>query len=192
MSRKGKIVPIMLILVISMQLCSSMYNVPSRYPIAELVLKTTGGGVRPDYGLYIAEYLRDINLEVQVKVEEWTVFVGCLLQTHDYDMGIVGLSGGGASPDMRDIYSEEGYMNIFGLDKNMPYGNLSEIMQEEGMNIMDLETRQQHYNNWQNLMMDKIVPMLPLFAPQSYVGTWSNLKGYDAKWGLVNSLPRMS
>jgi len=41
-------------------------------------------------------------------------------------------------------------------------------------------------------MMDKIVPMLPLYSPQSYIGTWSNLIGYDARWGIVDSLPRMS
>ncbi len=190
MSRKGKIIPIMLILLISMQICSSQTNYTSDN-LAELVLKTNGGGVRPDYGLFIASYLRDIGIDVQVKVEEWTAFVGCLLQTHDYDMGIVGLSGGGASPDMYDVYGADGSLNLFGINKEMPYGNDSENMLLEGPTIMDLETRQQHYFDWQQLMMDRIVPMLPLFAPQSYVGTWSNLNGYDAKWGLLHSLPRM-
>ena len=40
-------------------------------PIAYLVLKTNGGGVFPDYGLYIAEHLREIGIEVVVKIEEW-------------------------------------------------------------------------------------------------------------------------
>ncbi len=191
MSRKGKIIPIMLILLISMQICSSQ-NIEASYTIAELVLKTNGGGVRPDYGLFIASYLRDIGIDVQVKVEEWTAFVGCLLQTHDYDMGIVGLSEGGTSPDMYDIYGADGSLNLFGITKEMPYGNDSENMLLEGPTIMDLETRQQHYYDWQQLMMDRIVPILPLFAPQSYVGTWSNLNGYDANWGLLHSLPRMS
>jgi len=48
MSIKGKIGPIMFILIISMQICSSQ-NVATNFPIAELVLKTNGGGVRPDY-----------------------------------------------------------------------------------------------------------------------------------------------
>jgi ABC-type transport system substrate-binding protein len=173
-----------------MQICSSQ-NIDTEDTIAELVLKTNGGGVRPDYALFISEYLRDLNIDVQVKVEEWLIFFGCLLQTHDYDMVIIGLSGGSLL-DMRDIYTEDGSLNMFGLDTEMPYGNLSETMQEEGLTIMDLETRQQHYNSWQNLMMDKIVPLLPLYSPQSYIGTWSNLIGYDARWGLVNSLPGMS
>jgi ABC-type transport system substrate-binding protein len=191
MSKKGKIVTCILLLIISMQTCSSQ-NIYTNGILAELVLKTNGGGVRPDYGLFIAEYLRDIGIDVHVKVEEWIVFIGCLLQTHDYDMGIVGLSGGGATPDMYDIYGVDGSLNLFGITKEIPYGNVSENMMIEGSTIMDLETRQQHYYDWQNLMMDKIVPMLPLFAPQSYVGTWSNLRGYDANWGLINSLPRMS
>ncbi len=158
-------------------------------PLANLVFKTNGGGVRPDYGLYIAQYLREIGIEVEVKVEEWTVFIGTLLLTRDFDLGVVGLAGGGSSPDMYDCYGADGSLNMYGITKEMPYGNKSENMQIEGVTIVDLEQRQQHYYDWQQLMMDKIVPMLPLFAPRSYVATWANTLGYDGRWGIIDSLP---
>jgi len=119
--------------ILSSLLIMSAYNASNisaeQQPIANLVFKTNGGGVRPDYGLYIAQYLRDIGIQVEVKVEEWSVFVGELILTHDFDIGVVGLSGGGASPDMRDVYTEGGSLNLFGLTKDMPYGNDSENMQ---------------------------------------------------------------
>ena len=170
---------------------NSAVNVNSAEPIANLVFKTNGGGTRPDYGLFIAQYLRDIGVEVEVKVEEWSVFVGTLILTHDYDIGIVGLSGGGASPDMRDCYTEDGSLNCYQLGPDIPYGNQSEQMQDIGVTITDLEARQQHYYDWQQLMMDKIVPILPLYAPRSYVGTWANTMGYEGRWGITDSLPYM-
>jgi len=181
------------LLILSSLIAMSAFNAQTSQaaiePIANLVFKTNGGGVRPDYGLYIAQYLREIGIEVEVKVEEWTVFVGTLILTRDFDLGVVGLAGGGASPDMFDCYGEDGSLNMFGINTIMPYGNQSENMQIEGVTIVDLEERQQHYYDWQQLMMDKIVPMLPLFAPRSYVATWSNTLGYDGRWGIVDSLP---
>ena len=180
-------------MILSSLAVMSVYNANNTYagvqPIANLVCKTNGGGVRPDYCLYIAQYLREIGIEIEVRVEEWTVFVGTLMLTRDFDIGVVGLSGGGASPDMVDIYGEDGSLNVFGMNTEMPYGNESENMMIEGVTITDLEQRQQHYYDWQTLVMDKIVPILPLFAPRSYVVTWSNTKGYDSRWGIVDSLP---
>ncbi len=171
---------------------NSTVTVKGSEPIANLVFKTNGGGVRPDYGLFIAQYLRDIGIEVDVKIEEWSVFVGTLILTHDYDIGMVSLSGGGASPDMRDSYTTDGSLNCYQLDREIPYGNESENMQDIGVTITDLAERQQWYYDWQELMMDKIVPILPLYAPRSYVGIWANTEGYDGRWGIVDSLPYMS
>ena len=159
-------------------------------PIATLVFRTNGGGVRPDYGLFIAQYLRDIGIEVEVKVEEWAVIPG-IIYYHDHDIGVTGLSGGGMTPDMRDLYTEDGSLNFFLLDKDIPYGNQSEQMQNLGVTITNLAERQQLYYDWQQLMMDKIIPMLPLFSPNIYTCTWSNTHGYVERWGLVDSLPYM-
>ncbi len=66
------------ILIVSSFLVMSAFKsttvVQGAEPIANLVFKTNGGGVRPDYGLFIAQYLRDIGIEVEVKVEECSIF----------------------------------------------------------------------------------------------------------------------
>ena len=146
--------------------------------LANLVFKTNGGGYRPDYGLFIAQYLRDIGIDVEVKVEEWSVFVGDLVATHDYDLGCVALTNGGSTPEARSVYTEDGSLNLFQLTEDMPYGNESEEMQDLGVTLIDLEERQQLYYDWQQLMMDKIVPLLPMFSPRFYTAIYSNTKGY--------------
>ena len=160
--------------------------------LANLVFKTNGGGTRPDYGLFIAQYLRDIGIDVEVKVQEWSVFVGELIATHDYDLGCVALTGGGATPEARSVYTEEGSLNAFQLTRAMPYGNESEQMQDLAVTISDLDERQQLYYDWQQLMMDKIVPLLPMFSPRFYTAIWSNTEGYDMRWGFEASAPYMT
>ncbi|MHA2358465.1 MAG: ABC transporter substrate-binding protein, partial [Candidatus Heimdallarchaeaceae archaeon] len=167
-------------------------NLQAIEPLANLVFKTAGGGSWGDYGLYAAQYLRDIGIELEIKVEEFSVLVGELVLTHDYDIAFVGLGGGGASPDMRDVFSEDGSLNAFGLTRDMPYGNLSENMQNEGVTISDLDQRQQHYYDWQQLLMDKILPCLPFYAPRSYIAIWANTLGYDYRWGFIDCSPYMS
>ena len=157
-------------------------------PIANLVFKTNSGNpVRGDYGLFIAQYLRDIGIELEVKLEEWSVFVGELTLSHDYDCGIVGISGGAISPDFRSAYSENGTLNLFGLDADMPYQQESEDLQLEATTITDLTAQQQMYYEWQQLVMDKIVPICPLFTRRSYRAMWSNTLGYDYDWGWYAS-----
>jgi len=181
--------------VVSTMLVSSVYSASTSKaavePIATLTYKTNGGGFRPDYGLYIAQYLSELGIKVNVKVEEWIVFVGTLTVTYDFDLSFVGLTGGGADPDLTGVYNENGSLNMFGINTKMPYGAENEQMMKEGVLIMDLEERQQHYYEWQQLIMDKILPMLPFFSPRSYVANWATLDGYDNRWGIVDSLPYM-
>ena len=167
------------------------YNFPTVGKI-NLVLKTNGGGVRPDICLYVAQYLRDIGIEVEVKVEEWTQFLGTLSITTDFDMGFLSYEGENGSPDMRNIFSVNGGQNFFGLDYDIPYVNQSEEMLDQGAIISDLGERQIHYYEWQNYFMDKVLPLFPFFSARNYIATWANTVDLDERWGISNSLPYMS
>jgi len=192
MKKKSAIIAIFILSSLIVMSAFNANTMQAQDPIANIVFKTNGGGVRPDYGLYIAQYLRDIGIEVEVKVEEWVVFLGTLFLTHNFDIGVVTLSGGGATPGARDVWMEAGSLNIFGLGIDLPYGNDSEVMQDQSVIIMDPEVRQAHLYDWQQLMMDKLIPILPLYSSRSYLGLWANTLGYDERWGLDDSMPYMS
>ncbi|MBY9001513.1 MAG: hypothetical protein KGD64_11390, partial [Candidatus Heimdallarchaeota archaeon] len=159
-------------------------------PFFNLVIRTAGGGFYSDYGLYIAQYLREIGIELEVKVDEWfwpyNPFNPYVL--NDFDMTFSAFSDL-KTQDMRDYYTEEGELNLFQLNKNIPYQNESDTMQNEAVTSYDLEESQQTYYDWEILLMDKILPLLPLFSSRRYMTTWKNTLGYDSRWGLVDSLP---
>jgi ABC-type transport system substrate-binding protein len=167
------------------------FEVNSQDPIANLVMETNGGGVRPDYGLFIAQYLRDIGIEIEVKVEEWAIWIPPFT-THNYDIGLYRFGGGGAYPGARDIWTSDGSLNIFGLGPDIPYQNESEEMQNTQTTMTNITERQTYLYTWQELMMDKIVSFLPLFSPKVYKVVWANTHGYDENWGIRDSLPYMS
>lgn len=130
-------------------ICTSIVNTQNAAEVdsvmgLNLVLKTHGEGVAPDIALYIADYLEDIGIDVTVVIEEWSVFMGSVFYNYDFDLAVVNLVGGGETPDYRNAYTEDGWLNIFGLKDEIPYCDLSEQMQEEGLEITDLEERQQH------------------------------------------------
>lgn len=156
-----------------------------------LTMIVHGGGVRPNYGAFIIEYLRPFGIIVTQKIVEWTVYVEIILITHAFDLMLTGFSGSN-DPDMSVFFSENGTLNFVGVNTKIPYGVSNEYLLNQISEIMDFEARQQICYEWQELLMDKIVPMLPLFSTYHYEATWSNLKGYDIKWGLTDSLPYMS
>ncbi|MCE7749116.1 MAG: hypothetical protein GPJ51_12005 [Candidatus Heimdallarchaeota archaeon] len=195
MRKKRILVSLIVILMIS---SSSKFLVNSfvyHEPIAKISIKTNGGGIRPDYALYIADYLKDIGIEVSLKIEEWTVFWGVLLETHNYDLGLIkavkSFGPWPTPPSPDDLFTLSGSLNIFGIDTDIPYVNQSNQLLEEIHNTVDFELKKTLYYEYQQLVMDKIIPYLPLFSPKYYQAVWSNTKGYNAEWGIVDSLPYM-
>jgi len=158
-------------------------------PFFNLVLWPYGGGMRPDHGLFIAQYLRDINIEVDVYVDtHWPLF-SSPYTNDNWDMTFADFYSV-KTQDMREFYTE-GALNLFRLDKSIPYQNKSEQLQNEVVTTTDLESRNLLNYNWQILVMDDLLPLLPLYSTRTYEAVWSNTLGYDVRWGLVNSLPYM-
>ncbi|MCK4896144.1 MAG: hypothetical protein KAS47_05000, partial [Candidatus Heimdallarchaeota archaeon] len=157
-------------------------------PIAELVLRTTGGGVRPDYGLYIAQYLREIDIEVVVKVQEWSNFDDIFVSS-DFDLAIASYDFPHDYPEPEIFFSEYGGKNYCKLNSSIPYVNESESLLRELNYITDPLELQEVLYEWQQLVMDLVVPIHPLFAPRYYDGYWANLKNVKQPWDLSDNLP---
>ena len=147
-------------------------------------------GHNADYGLFIANYLEDINIEAEVIVpNEWPNWVDYLSDEYNrWDIAVVS-AGEIKSPDMRDYYTQEGAFNVFKLDSSIPYYNETENLLNLYAGTLDLEERWSYIDNWQKLFMDKVLPMLPTFRPREYEGIWNNTQGYDSRWGIADSLP---
>ncbi len=162
-------------------------------PFFNLVIKVPGGGFYGDYGLFIANYLREINIDSEIKIQSGICFdkwLECNVIVRDWDLTIWQFDET-VTLDLREFYTENGSKNIFGLSSEIPYNDESEDMQLAYQISNDLEEIEQAFINWEILMMDKILPILPLYAPRTYVSVWANTMGYEGRWGVADSTPYM-
>ena len=123
-------------------------------PFFNLVVDVSSGGVMPDYCLYIAQYLREIGIELEVKVQEWSFPMVIVDPNYNPQFDFIMASFSDLQrQDMRDYYTENCKWNIFNLNRSIPYQNESEAMQNEAVTTTNFEERQQIYFDWQKRRM---------------------------------------
>ncbi|MCG3220060.1 MAG: hypothetical protein H7641_01665, partial [Candidatus Heimdallarchaeota archaeon] len=146
-----------------------------------------------DYGVFIAKYLRDLNINSRIKVVNYDCNIPNSYPkiNKNWDLAICKFENKIGIPDLRDIYTEDGFRNIFNLNSDIPFQNESEYLQNEAAQTLDLEERQQLYFDWQQLLMKHMIPILPLFSDRIFTTIWSNTEGWDMRWGLSDSITYM-
>ena len=165
-------------------------NKSSEEPFFTLVLLMNYNNPYSDYAPYLAKYLADINIGVQVLDYTNVPFlVDPNLLSNSWDLLFFEMPW--ELHDMRPYYTEDGSMNFFGLNKKIPYNNESELLQNQAVLKYNLDERQQHFYDWTDFFLDKILTVLPFFGNRLYEAIWTNTKDFDMRWGLSDSLPYM-
>ena len=195
MKKRTIIFFLVLVSVVNTSLISGKADVENE-PFFTLILKTSGGGVKPDYGLYIANNLREIGINVEVKVQGWyfwpPIYPIYPPNIGDWDLFIFNYYFSPFERALMALYSEEGLINFSSLGNDLPYCMESEDLLVRINEEADFEARQNITYEWQQLLMEKICPVIPLFSQRIYTGVWANTLGYDEEWGIINSLPYMN
>ncbi len=193
MKKRTIIFFLVLVSVVNSSLISGKANAENEH-FFTLILKTNGWGVLPNYCLFIENYLREIGIDIEVKIATWGFgftppyppYIG------NWDLFIFNYYFSSFEPALTDLYSEEGLVNFSGLGIDLPYGKENEDLLSRINEEAEFEVRRNITYEWQQLLMENICPIIPLFTSKIFMGVWSNTLGYDAEWGIVNSLPYMS
>ena len=143
----------------------------------------------PDYGLFIAENLSALNIQVNVIVDTGWPVIGYPILEPEWDMTFYSLKNV-QTTDMRDYYTVEGRNNIYNLTYNLPYQNQSEEMQLDLLTNPDIDAYHDQ-ENWESMFMDEILPILPMYSPRKYSINWINFGSFDDRWGIADNLPYM-
>ena len=145
----------------------------------------------PSLGLYIAQYMRDLGIEVEVYTT-WCCPPMYPSYIHeDNDLAALKLLFKNREPDFNFLKSIP-FWNYFPTNYNFQFKDEFEEMIKLGPTIESEVERREYYYSLQEFYMDKILLYWPLFVENSYECLRSNTLGYDSTWGWIESLPYMS
>ncbi len=152
-------------------------------PFFTLTAKSYGGGVRTDYLNLLRDYLRNINIELDIQLLGWWDFFG-FPPYWGADVFYVSLSGGGVDPDFTGVYNENGSLNnmMFGYHTSMDWDEelgtgKNEWYIQNGLEMISNDSQEQINQcwEWQHYMMNELLPCLPLFSQTSNRSTYELL-----------------
>jgi peptide/nickel transport system substrate-binding protein len=128
------------------------------------IMLNQGNKVREQSGLVIQSRLKDIGIEVKLRVVEWAAFLKEYIDKHDFEAIIMGWTIP-LEPDLYDVFNstktKPGELNF------ISYANeeVDRLIDEARFNV-DRETRKRAFDRIQEIFYEE-VPYVFLFVPES-------------------------
>jgi peptide/nickel transport system substrate-binding protein len=139
----------------------------------EFNLYTNAGNTeREAIGVMAKQDIEELGIKVNFKPVEFNTLVGRLMNTYDWDMVLLGLTGSPLEPHGGiNVWNSRGTMHLFNMgaekdnETNLWERELDKIF-ERGALEMNFEKRKKIYNRYQEIIYDK-KPVLYLYSPLS-------------------------
>ncbi|MDX8387802.1 MAG: peptide-binding protein [Ghiorsea sp.] len=168
-------------------------------PLSFTILTNNGNKKRADTATIIQQRLKDIGIQVNVRLVEWSAFIENFINNRDFDAVILGWSLS-PEPDQYNIWhsSQTGARQFNFVSYNNP---LVDEALEKARQTFDTTERQA----WYNIMQEQIhhdVPIVFLYAGYSLPAIHKRIQGIDPapagighnseKWFIPKSLQQTS
>lgn len=131
------------------------------------LLTNAGNTEREAVGVIIKQDLEEIGIKVNFKPIEFNSLVGKLVNSFDWDIVIIGLTGNPLEPHSgRSVWSNTGTMHLFNMNNPKPSSwekELDEIF-ENGAKVLDFSKRKVYYDKYQQIVSEQ-KPMVYLYSP---------------------------
>jgi len=136
-----------------------------------LLQTNLGNRMREQAAVVIQSNLKDVGIEVEIKLVEWATFVSDVLLAKNFETVIVGWSLG-VDPDAFSIWHTEG-----GPFNFVSYSNarVDELL-EEGRRVGDIDRRREIYQEMQAILAED-QPYVFLFYPNAIHAVGNRIRG---------------
>jgi peptide/nickel transport system substrate-binding protein len=145
------------------------------------LLTNAGNTEREAVGVIIKQDLEEIGIKVNFKPIEFNSLVGKLVNSYDWDVSIIGLTGNTLEPHSgRSVWSNTGTMHLFNMNDTTPSlweKELDRIF-EEGAKVLDFDARKVYYDKYQQIVYEQ-KPLVYLYSPVLMVAIRKTLGNVD-------------
>ncbi len=131
------------------------------------LLTNAGNTEREAVGVIIKQDLEEIGIKVNFKPIEFNSLVGKLVNSLDWDMVIIGLTGNPLEPHSgRSVWSNTGTMHLFNMNNPNPSSWEKELdkIYENAAKVLDFDKRKVYYDKYQQIVSEQ-KPMVYLYSP---------------------------
>lgn len=145
------------------------------------LLTNAGNTEREAVGVIIKQDLEEIGIKVNFKPIEFNSLVGKLLNTYDWDMAIIGLTGSPLDPHSgKSVWAPSGTMHFFNMKDPAPqvWERQLGVIFDSAARVLDFAQRKKYYDQYQQIVYDK-KPMLYLYSPVSFIAVRNKFGNID-------------
>lgn len=145
------------------------------------LLTNAGNTEREAIGVIIKQDLEEIGIKVNFKPIEFNSLVGKLVNSYDWDMAIIGLTGSPLEPHSgRSVWSNTGTMHLFNMNNPAPSAWEKELDKifESAAKVLNFKERKVYYDKYQQIVSEQ-KPMIYLYSPVLMVAVRNTLGNVD-------------
>jgi len=141
--------------------------------LVEFDLYTNAGNTeREAIGVMVKQDLEDLGMKVNFKPVEFNSLVNKLVNTYDWDMVIMGLTGSPIEPNGgKNVWMSQGTLHMFNqrpagykIDDRLEWEKELDKLFELGALATDFETRKKYYDRYQDIAYEE-KPFIYLYSP---------------------------
>lgn len=141
--------------------------------LVEFTLLTNAGNTeREATGVMVKQDLEDLGMKVNFKPLEFNVLVGKVVDTLDWDMVLIGLTGSALEPHGgRNVWASNGGLHMFNQRKPddsthdiYPWEKQLDNLFEQGASVVGFDKRKAYYDKYQEIVYNE-KPLIYLYSP---------------------------
>ena len=129
----------------------------------------------------IADDLRELGMQVNTAPVEFNSLVDQLMNEHDFDTILIGLTGGVEPHSGANVWRSSGPLHMWHPNQEEPHRDwevrIDELF-ELGAQAVETEDRIEYYNEFQEIIADR-VPLIYTTAPNAIYGVRNNLENHE-------------
>lgn len=137
--------------------------------------------LRANMATVFMENMKNLGIEVRLRLLDFSNFVNRIMESYNYEAGLISLTGGPDPHGGMSVYTSSGRLHVWHPNQEEPAteweARIDELMQKQ-LRTLDEEERKEYYDEVQAIMSEQM-PLLYLITPNLYEGLrnrWNNIE----------------
>jgi peptide/nickel transport system substrate-binding protein len=137
------------------------------------IYTNSGGKEREQIAVIIKANLDELGIKTNIKILEFNNFVGRLMQSKDFDAGVLALTGGNEPNSGANVWRSDGRLHLFDVKSAQenpvirPWEKEVDKLFNKGVQTLDFNERKKVYDRFQEIIYEEN-PLIYIASPLTF------------------------